>query len=105
MSPGTFKTVEVLFKDQFSVLDYEQAVDVLVLSLEDPIVVDSVSPRLRAALQRRLVSASSTWPAVARFWLAQIQKSIERRHARARRSLLKMEESLKQTLAFGGRSQ
>jgi preprotein translocase subunit SecA len=75
------------------------------LSLEDPIVVDSASPRLRAALQRRLVSASSPWPAVARIWLARIQRRIERGHARARRSLLKMEESLKQTLAFGGRSQ
>jgi hypothetical protein len=42
---------------------------------------------------------------VARFALAQVQKSIERGHARARRSLLRMEEALKATLAFGGRSE
>jgi preprotein translocase subunit SecA len=77
----------------------------VVLSLEDPIVIDSLSPTLRAALARRLVSATSFWAAVARFWVARMQKSIERRHARARRGLLRMEESLKTALAFGGRPQ
>jgi hypothetical protein len=77
----------------------------VLLSLEDPIVVDALSPSLRAALARRLARSSSFWTAVARFALAQLQKSIERGHARARRSLLRMEEALKATLAFGGRSE
>ena len=77
----------------------------VLLSLEDPIVVDALSPTLRAALARRVATASSFWAAAARFAVAQVQKSIERGHARARRSLLRMEQALKTTLAFGGRAE
>jgi len=75
----------------------------VLLSLEDPIVVDGLSPRLRSLLIRSLADPSPLWEAVARFFVAALQKKIERGHARARRSLMKMEESLKKSLAFGGR--
>ena len=77
----------------------------LIASLEDEIVTATIPPRIRgwlAALIKRWPRAAAP---LARRAVQLAQEMTERRHARQRRELLKMEEALENALAFSGPSE
>ena len=75
------------------------------LSLEDPLVVSGKGGLLRWIAERLLPTGSGIWSWFARGAVRQVQKRIERLHARMRRDLLKQDDVLGTMLSFTGRSE
>jgi preprotein translocase subunit SecA len=74
-------------------------------SIEDEIVTRGAPEILRRVLATFSRSPGSFAQHLCRALLSRIQRAVERRHARSRRELMKLEEYLQEALAFAGPSE
>jgi len=72
------------------------------LSLEDALPAEHSAPWLQRLLQTVLASGMPGAQALARSWIARVQRGIERSHAADRAGLLRSEAELERALAFAG---